>query len=244
MDSTPTIALAPKSVDAGRGVSWWGDGWRIFMKNPLLWVVLGLINIVIFMVLAFIPFLGGIAAALLAPVFIAGWMQAARKVESGGTLEVGDLFSPFQSAALSPLVILGALLLGASIVVGVVAFLLGAGAFMGMVMGGGHTSNAGVMAAMGTGIVAMLLFFVLGFMLAMAFWFAPGLVLLRGTPPVDALKASFSASLKNIGPFLLYGILYFVAAIVASIPFGLGWFVLVPVLMLTIYVSYQDVFEL
>jgi len=244
MDSTPTIALAPKSVDAGRGVSWWGDAWRIFMKNPAIWFVLGLINIVIFMVLAFIPLLGGIAVALLAPVFIAGWMQAARKVDAGGTLEVGDLFSACQSAALAPLVIIGALLLGASIVVGVVAFMMGAGAFMGMVVGGGHASNAGVIAAMGTGLVAMLLFFVLGFVLAMAFWFAPGLVLFRNTPPVDALKASFSASLKNIGPFLLYGILYLVAAFVASIPFGLGWFVLVPVLMLTIYVSYKDVFEL
>jgi len=243
MDSTPTIAPAPKSVDAGRGVSWWGDAWRIFMKNPVMWFVLGLINIVIFMVLAFIPLLGGIAVALLAPVLIAGWMQAARKVDAGGTLEVGDLFSAFQSASLMPLVILGALLLGASIVVGVVAAMLGGGAMMGLVMGGGHTSGAGLAAALGMGMVAMLVFFVLGFVLAMAFWFAPGLIVFRNTPPVDALKASFSASLKNIGPFLLYGILYLVIAFIASIPFGLGWFVLVPVLMLTIYVSYKDVFE-
>jgi uncharacterized membrane protein len=56
------------------------------------------------------------------------------------------------------------------------------------------------------------------------------------------MKASLAACLKNVVPFLVYGVLYIVAAIVASIPFGLGWIVLVPVLMLTVYVSYKDVF--
>jgi hypothetical protein len=43
-------------------------------------------------------------------------------------------------------------------------------------------------------------------------------------------------------PFLLYGVIYIIAAIVASIPFGLGWIVLVSVLLLTVYVSYKRVF--
>jgi uncharacterized membrane protein len=76
----------------------------------------------------------------------------------------------------------------------------------------------------------------------MAIWFAPALVVLRGMAPVDAIKASFAASMKNIVPFVVFGVLYIIAAIVASIPFGLGWIVLVPVLLLTAYVSYQDVF--
>jgi uncharacterized membrane protein len=48
--------------------------------------------------------------------------------------------------------------------------------------------------------------------------------------------------LKNAVPFLLYGVIYIVAAIVASIAFGLGWIVLVPVVLLTQYVSYKDLF--
>jgi len=77
---------------------------------------------------------------------------------------------------------------------------------------------------------------------AMVIWFATALVVFRNVAPVEALKASFAASLKNAVPFLAYGVLYLVAAIVASIPFGLGWILLVPVLMLTMYVSYKDVF--
>jgi uncharacterized membrane protein len=41
---------------------------------------------------------------------------------------------------------------------------------------------------------------------------------------------------------LLYGLIYVVAAVIASVPFGLGWIVLIPVLMLTVYTSYRDVF--
>jgi uncharacterized membrane protein len=76
----------------------------------------------------------------------------------------------------------------------------------------------------------------------MAMWFAPALVVFDNLAPVEAAKASFAASLKNLVPFLLFGVLYIVAAVVASIPFGLGWVVLVPLVGLCAYVSYQDVF--
>ena len=82
----------------------------------------------------------------------------------------------------------------------------------------------------------------IGVVATMALWFAPALVVFRGTQPLDALRISFSTSLKNIVPFLLWGLIYIVASIVASIPFGLGWIVLLPVTMLTAYVSYRDVF--
>jgi uncharacterized membrane protein len=77
----------------------------------------------------------------------------------------------------------------------------------------------------------------------MALWFAPALVVLRKTPPVEALQLSWAASLKNLVPFLVFGLIYIVASIVASIPFGLGWILLLPVSMLAVFVSYRDVFE-
>jgi uncharacterized membrane protein len=76
----------------------------------------------------------------------------------------------------------------------------------------------------------------------MALWFSPALVVFRGVPPVEAVRASFAACLRNIVPFLLHGIVFLVAAIVASIPFGLGWLVLLPLVTLTMYSSYKDVF--
>jgi len=240
MDDGTRVAAEPRGVDGGRGISWWSESWTLFMKNPGLWILFGVIMFVIFAVLGFIPFIGGIAALLLAPVFVGSWMLAARKVDTGGTLELNDLFAGFQ-AKLQPLLIVGALLLAAGVVMGLIVGALGFGSAMGFMMGGSQ-SGAGMAAAMGAGMLAMLVMLVLGFILAMAFWFAPPLVVFRDVAPVDALKASFAASMKNVVAFLLYGILYIVAAIIASIPFGLGWIVLIPLVMLSVYVSYRDVF--
>jgi uncharacterized membrane protein len=238
-DSTATVAPQARSVEAGRGLAWWTEAWPMFTKNAGMWIVLGLIMLVIFIVLGFIPFLGGIASALLAPVFVGGWLLAARKAEAGAALEVGDLFEGFKDK-LMPLVVLGAVLLGFTIVVTLVVGMLGFGAVMGF--GSGVNTGAGAAAAMGAGFIGLLVMLVLGFLVAMAFWYAPGLVVFRNVAPIDAMKASFSAGVKNIVPFLLYALIYIVAAVVASIPFGLGWIVLVPVLMLTVYVSYKDLF--
>ncbi|HEX6707140.1 MAG TPA: BPSS1780 family membrane protein [Albitalea sp.] len=241
MEQVTGDVLAPRTLDGGRGVSWWSDGWALFMKNPGMWIVLGLLLFVIFVVLSVIPLIGWLASSLATPVFIGSWMIAARKVDGGGPLEIGDLFSGFQERA-QPLLLLGAIFLGVTVVIVLVLGALGAGAAFGMMMSSGHSSGAGVAAAMGAGMLGLLLTLGLSVLFAMAIWFAPALVVFRNVPPFDAVKASFAASLKNIVPFLLYGLIYLVAAVVAMIPFGLGWVVLVPVGLLTMYVSYKDVF--
>ncbi len=233
---------SPRLVDAGRGWGWWQDAWALFMRNPGMWVVFGLICFVLFVVLSFIPFLGGLVVALLSPVVMGGWLIAARKLEAGGTLEVGDLFAAFKSH-LNPLIILGALLLGATIVIALVAGVLGMGAIAGIGVGSSRGSAAGMMAGVGAGMLSVLLMLVMGFLVGMAMWFAPALVVFGNLPPVDAAKASFSACMKNVVAFLVFGVIYIVAAIIASIPFGLGWLVLVPLLALCAHFSYKEVFE-
>lgn len=232
-----------RTVATDRGLGWWTDAWALFMRNPVMWVVLGLIFIVAMMAVGMVPLLGGVVIALVLPALAGGWMLAARKVQEGGALEVGDLFLGFQGERIGPLLVLGALLLAAMVVIGLVAGVLGAGAVFGMMMGGARHSTGGMMAGLGAGFAALALGFVLGAIVTMAFWFAPALVVFRKTPPIEALQLSVNATLKNMVPFLVFGLIYIVASIVASIPFGLGWIVLAPVSLLTAFVSYRDVFE-
>ena len=77
---------------------------------------------------------------------------------------------------------------------------------------------------------------------AMAYWFAPALVALNGLGPVAAMKTSFLGCLKNILPFLLYGLVAMLAGLLAVIPLGLGWFVLGPVLAASMYAAYRDIY--
>jgi uncharacterized membrane protein len=243
MDGETAGAAQMRSVDAGHGVNWWVEGWGMFAKNAALWIVLALIMLIIFLVLAFIPLIGALAGALLAPVFLGSWMLAARKAESGGALEVGDLFLAFKGDKVTPLLVVGGVLLVAAIVIGVLMTVLGLGAVFGAAAGGANGSMGGVFAAMGVGMLAMLIGLVFGVVVGMATWFAPALVVFKNVAPIEAVKQSFNASMKNIVPFLLWSVIYIVAAIIASIPFGLGWIVLIPVLLLTVYLSYKDVFE-
>jgi uncharacterized membrane protein len=59
---------------------------------------------------------------------------------------------------------------------------------------------------------------------------------------VEAMKESFAGCLKNIMPFLIYGLVALVFAILAAIPFGLGWLLLGPVLIGSVYASYRDIY--
>lgn len=92
----------PRAVDGGRGVAWWSEAWALFMKAAGLWIVLAIVLLAIVVGLAFIPLVGGLALALVVPVFVGSWMLAARKVEQGGTLQVGDLSPAFRGAASRP----------------------------------------------------------------------------------------------------------------------------------------------
>ena len=53
---------------------------------------------------------------------------------------------------------------------------------------------------------------------------------------------SFRASLSNLVPMLVLGVVLFIASIFASIPLMLGWLVLFPVSVGAVYASTGDLF--
>jgi len=77
----------------------------------------------------------------------------------------------------------------------------------------------------------------------MAIWFAPTIIISSEETPLSAMLLSFNACLKNVLPFVLYGTVVFILAIVASIPLMLGYLILLPILSASVYVSYQDCFK-
>jgi uncharacterized membrane protein len=228
----------PQSVAAGQGWAWIVSGFELFKKNPGVWIVMMIILFAIVVVLAFIPLLGSIATALLLPVFTGGIMLGCRSLSRNGTLEINHLFAGFKSQT-GNLVVLGALALAGSIVAMLpMIFIVGAGMFFGASRG----DTAGMAAMGGSFMIAWLVTMSLILLVYMALWFAPALVMLRGAAPVAALKLSFAACLKNVVPFLIYGIVVMVLSIVAVIPLGLGLLVLGPVLAASVYTAYQDIF--
>ena len=63
-----------------------------------------------------------------------------------------------------------------------------------------------------------------------------------GRELMAALKESFFGSFRNFVPFLVYGIIMTVLAIIAAIPFGLGMLVWVPLAITSTYAAYRAIF--
>jgi hypothetical protein len=228
-----------RSVEAGKGWTWIADGFGLFKKAPGVWIALVVLLFVILFVLAWIPLLGMIAMFLLMPVFMGGLFLGCRKLQGGGELEIGQLFEGFKVPQTSNLLVLGALTLAGWVVVMVpVIVIVGAGAVFGTLRG----DAAGAVAIGGSFLLAWLIALALSILLYMAIWFAPALIVLRGTAPVAAIKESFQGCLRNVVPFLIYGIALLVLGILATIPLGLGWLVLGPVTIASVYVSYLDIY--
>jgi hypothetical protein len=227
-----------RAVAAGQGWAWIAGGFDLFKKQPGIWIGLVVVLFVIMLVLGLIPIVGAIATLLLLPVFTGGMMLGCQALQRGGALEMGHLFAGFKNQT-GNLFVLGALgIVGWIIVMLPVFAIVGTGAVFGAMRG--DTAGAGAM-----GVSLILAFLVaagLSILVYMALWFAPALVVLRGVAPVAAIKESFLACLKNIIPFLLYGIILLVLGIIATIPFGLGWLVLGPVIIASVYLAYRDIY--
>ncbi|HUL95394.1 MAG TPA: BPSS1780 family membrane protein [Usitatibacter sp.] len=226
-----------QKVAASRGVAWLAEGWEGFLRAPGMWLATCLVFGVIWIVLSFLPLLN-LVSGILGPVFLGGIMLGCDKLRQGHALELSDLFSGFQRNAG------GLLLVGLLYLVGWFLIMAFVGIGMAVVVGVAFSPNdlRGLVTA-GPAILLIALVAVgLSMPLIMAIWFAPALVVFHELQATAAMRASFSGCLRNMGPFLLYGLVSLVAAIVAILPVGLGLLVLFPVIWGSMYAGYRDIF--
>src|SRR6202162_1492159 len=227
-------AVSPRAVDVGRGAAWWGEGWRLFTPAVGPWILIIVIAFVLNMILAFITILVGVATHLLFPIFAGGLMLGCRAIDRGEPLTIAHLFAGFGPRAGS-LLIVALIYLAAAIAITVFVIALLFVFFGAAVLSQlwGTQDSVSTAAAMGglalIVLVGLLIFLLLFLPLVMAVWFAPALIVLKGVEPWEAMKLSFTGSIRNIVPFLIYGLVWIVLAVVATIPLLLGWLVLGPV---------------
>lgn len=230
-----------RGVPAGHGWRWIADAWA-FMGGQR-WTFIGVILLYWLMVIvvSFVPGLGGLAVALFSPVISGGIMLGCEAVRRGERLEVGHLFAGFQRH-FGKLVAIGAISLGLGMLVAIVMLAILGFSFAGVLFGGAEP-NPEQIAGMGmTILLAVLIALAISIPVYMLLWFAAPLIVLADVDVGAALKSSFSACLKNIVPFLVWGVMALLLGILATIPIMLGWFVLGPVLMVSAYTGYRDIF--
>ena len=239
--ATDTSLPSGRAVDAGRSWEWIAEGFALFKKQPGTWILILIVFIACTVLISIVPVIGALANVLLMQVFMGGLMLGCRALDRAENFEVGHLFAGFRQNT-GDLVVLGVLTMVGWILAFIPAIaIVGVSAFMATMMGGSQAINVG---AMGLSFaLALLVALALALPLYMALWFAPSLIVFNNLKPFDAMKKSFVACLKNIVPFLLYGVIMLVLGTLATIPLGLGFLVLGPVAIASIYTGYRDVFS-
>ena len=246
MDPFPLTPAAfsgePRVAPPDGAFAWLRQGWSVFTANPGLWLAMSVLLIVIFLGLQIVPLVGTLAANLLAPVLGAGMLHAVSRLSDTGSFEITDLFAGFKRNT-GPLVLVGVIYMIGWLVVGLIVMVLVGGSIAGGVIvgiGGAPAVGAGI--GFGGLFLSGLIMLILGAPLLMAIWFAPALVYFNDMQPVAAMKASFNACLKNWLVMSIYGLMTLVLCFFAALPMGLGFLVLIPVMVGALYASYKDIF--
>lgn len=229
-----------RAVPAARGWEWIVEGFRLFRRTPLIWVVLTLALALMWIASFAIPLIGPLLFSLLLPVFLAGLMLGCRAVEGGEELELVHLFAGFKTHA-SPLVTIGGVyLVGSILILGAILVMPGGSVLLALPR---SANPEQIRAAMDSLALPLMVGFGFHVPLLMLVWFAPLLVVFHDFPPVPAMRLSFAACWSNFLPFAVYGLALFVLLFIAFIALLLGLIVLLPVIICSIYTSYKDLFE-
>lgn len=234
--------MEAQRLNAIQGWQWIKQGMALFMKAPLLWIVLLMVCLAAAIGLSALPVVGEPLLTLLMPVVLAGLMLGCRSLEQGEDLELAHLFSGFQRQTTN-LVSLGGISLVSQFLIFGLMMLAGGAALVGILMSGQPDTDPAVMmeALAGAGM-AVMIGVVLFSLLMMAMQYAPMLVFFDNQKPIEAMKLSLQAFIRNIGPMLVYITTYIFLAVLATMPMFLGWLVLMPLTFTSLYASYRDIF--
>lgn len=238
MNAPLPAAIRVADVRAGNGPRWIAEGFRMYRRQPVVWTGLSLGWLVISFGLLLVPVIGSFFATLLQPVFFASFAIAAKRQLEGERVEMGDLFIGFRTNVRA-LAMVGSVELVAALLV----ILL-----LSLVMGGpAAPATPATPEDMARSLQerAPLLFTALGLMAIVkgALWFAPALIAFHGMSAPHAIRWSVYASLSNFGAMFTYVFALTLMYVVAALPWGLGFAIALPVMCLSTYTGYRDVFE-
>jgi hypothetical protein len=226
-------------LPASRGAQWLWEAFILFRRRPLAWIGLCSGWIVITFGLILVPFIGGVIANFLQPVFFASFAITAFRQVAGEPVMMGDLFSGFRRNARA-LVNLGAILLMAQILIFMLMWAVGLPTAP--PNDDSFTMSDYVAALKGKEWI-LAIGFILTVVVKGALWFAPPLLAFHDMSMSQAIRWSVFAAISNLGTMIVYAFLLGVAVLVALMTWGLAFFVVIPVMAISTFVGYREVFE-
>jgi hypothetical protein len=237
--------MESRKVPASHGWMWIRHGYWLFKKSPLLWMVLTSIGVVGIFSISIIPVVGDSLSSLLMPPLLAGFMFGCHALAGGEELELAHLFSGFKRFAPTLVALGGISLVLQFLILGVM--MLSGGSVVVDAMLSDQVQDPDVLvqtfmdASAGPSIILGLTLFTV---LLLAMQFAPMLIIFRNMAPLPAMRTSLRACMRNMLPLMAYSVLLLPFAIMATKLMMLGWLVLLPVIIASLYAIYRDIFPM
>lgn len=223
-----------RAVAARQGSQWFAEAWALFQQRPVMWILLGLIDLLFSAVLYELPYASDLAAVF-AVLWTGGMVFAADHCRATGTVRLADVlrgirlnFQPLFAAAVFGLLM--AIVCDLTSERALSALRL-------MAFGGATTSTPSLLA-----LLAGALYLTAAVIGTMALWIAPALIVLNGAAPADALRASFAATWRNASAALVYGLIIAGLVIASVLTLGVAMLVVTPLVYLSTYAASLDMF--
>lgn len=243
-------------------MKWFSEAFQIFKKYPWMWILLYFTSLTIEIGMSRIPFFGPIITSVLVLYFKMGLAQGTADVKLGKTLEFEHLFSAFRKENLSLISVqLITIFFGLFLSIGMslLVFMLIAGLdttreMIGLIMAGlqqnGDFSSDQAQALLQLGsnifpatIIAILVTSVLVTFATMTTFFAPYFIIFQKTNLINALKLSFNGCIQHFWPLTIYGLAAIFWAIIAAIPFFLGFIIFPVIFNIANFCVYESLFQ-
>lgn len=236
---------SPRPRPAGNGWLWIADAWSLFKQQPGAWIGAVVLFYIIILALSLVPLVGSLVVTILSPMLSAGLLIGAHRQYRGGRFAVSHLFAGVAESP-GPLALVGLVYLLMTVGIVLIGGVLLAAIFATMTStmdpAAMDLENIDVFLSTPLLLLPVLVVMLLGIPLGMALFFAPLLVALDRTPVLKAFGLSFAGCLKNILPFLIYGLAALVMIMLGALPLFLGLLVVLPVLLIAIYIAYRDIY--
>lgn len=228
--------VAPQLCKSSQVFSWFGESKRIFKLAPGAWVGSMVLWFILLLVLSIVPVVGQLLSTMLNYILLAGLMIGCQAVFDGHKFELKYLFAGF-SSHLWRLILLALI---ASVVSAFVMWMTIDPAYFDPAVFADGTLPAGL--SLTELSLSILIAMTLLIPLFMGLWFAPILIVLQNLSVIDAMGMSFKGCFINTLPFLLYGLIALPLLTIGIMTLGLGLLVIMPMLVISIFTSYRQIF--
>lgn len=222
----------PEKVSASRGWHWIKDAFSMFIAKPWTWLAMFLIAVIILMGTSYglpligvaispifaglLGIIGSVLNMLLSMVIGGGFMLGAHAQAQGETLTVSYVFQGFRENR-NQLLMAAVWYFLMFVVIGLVFGIIAGVGGLSMFGRGGVNPEALTQSLLNHGVaffIFMLFCIVLAFAVMMAYWFALPLIAIGDHKALSAFSLSLRACLKNWLPFLVYGLVFTLIAVV------------------------------